>query len=107
MAEAILVVTMCASQEEAERIGCALVDERLVACASWGSGLTSVFRWQGRIERQSEVILLMKTQADLFERLALRIRELHSYQVPEIVALPVVAGDPDYLAWVRESTSGS
>jgi len=107
MTDAVFVVVMCADEGEAEGIATALVDERLAACANWGVGLTSLFRWEGRAERQGEAILLMKTRADLFERLSRRVKELHSYRVPEILALPVAAAEEGYLAWVRDSTLGA
>lgn len=84
-----------------------LVEERLAACASLLPGLRSIYRWQGRIEDEPELLLIIKTQAGLVERLAARVKELHPYTVPEIIALPVTAGWPDYLDWVRAETAGA
>ena len=95
----------CASVEEALRIGRELVEARLAACANVLPGLTSVYHWQGRIESGSEVGLILKTRAELVEPLIARVRALHSYTVPCIVALPIAAGNPDYLAWLAAETA--
>lgn len=106
MPDAIVVMVTCGSDAEAQKIADAAVAERLAACASILGSVRSVFRWQGAVARESELLLLMKTTPERFEALSRRVKELHSYQVPEIIAVPVVAGSPDYLAWVRESTEG-
>ena len=106
MPDAIVVMVTCASDAEAQKIADALVAERLAACASIIGPIRSIFRWQGAVARESELLLLMKTTPERFDALSRRVKELHSYQVPEIIALPVVAGSPDYLAWVRESAEG-
>lgn len=95
----------CASSEEASRIGRAVVEERLAACANILPGLVSIYRWQGRIETGQEVALVLKTRAERVEALTARIRALHSYSVPCVVALPILAGNPDYLAWLAEETA--
>ncbi len=88
---------------EAERLAQALLSERLVACVQMFP-VQSRYWWRGKIEAASEVMLLMKTRAGLMERLVARIKELHPYEVPEVVALPISEGNPDYLEWVREET---
>jgi periplasmic divalent cation tolerance protein len=105
MCEAIVVMVTCANDEEADAIADRVVAERLAACAGVAGHVRSLFHWQGALSRATETLLLLKTRAELFDRLSRRVRELHSYEVPEIIALPVVAGDADYLAWVRESTA--
>lgn len=92
------------SRGEAVTIGRALVEERLAACANVLDGMTSIYRWQGVVEQASEAVLIAKTRASLFDRLAARVMELHSYDLPCVVALPVTAGLPAYLAWLRDGT---
>lgn len=94
----------CASVEEALRIGRAAVEERLAACANVLPGLASIYRWQGRIESGQEAALILKTRAELVDPLTARVRALHSYSVPCVVALPIVAGNPTYLAWLVAET---
>jgi periplasmic divalent cation tolerance protein len=101
----LVVFVTCPNRRAAEMIGRTLVEERLAACANILPGLTSIYRWQGKICRYSEVLVLLKTRRSCFPTLARRVRELHPYSVPEIVALPVVLGSPTYLAWVAESTA--
>ena len=81
-----------------------LVDERLVACGSVVPGVTSVYRWEGELQEEPEVMLFLKTTDAALPDLLRRIPELHGYDVPEILALPVSEGHPPYLAWVTEST---
>ena len=92
-----------ASAEEGERIARSLLEERLAACVNIVPAVRSFFWWEGKVQAEAEVLLVVKTQAALFEALAARVRSLHSYTVPEIIALPVTAGNPAYLGWVRES----
>jgi periplasmic divalent cation tolerance protein len=98
--EAIIVYVMTANKAEAERIASALLDEKLVACANILGSAASLFWWQGRVDRADEVLLMLKTRADLFEELSAKVKGLHSYEVPEIVALPIVYGDRPYLEWL-------
>ena len=92
------------SREEALAIGRTVVDERLAACANVLDGMTSLYWWQGVLEQASEAVLILKTRAELVERLTMRVRELHSYDCPCVVALPIAAGNPDYLAWIAGET---
>lgn len=103
MKETVTLVT-CATPREARRIARALVTGRLAACVNIVPGVTSIYRWEGKIERGREVLLVIKSRAALSRRLVARVRALHSYKVPEVVTLPIASGDPDYLRWVREST---
>jgi periplasmic divalent cation tolerance protein len=101
----VRVVLMTAPDRAiAESLAQSLVAERLAVCANVVPGLASVYRWQGRIERADETLLILKTQADRVPALIARAAELHPYDVPEILALPVEAGLAAYLAWVREET---
>jgi periplasmic divalent cation tolerance protein len=104
MSHAVVLVT-ASSAEEAERIGRALVDERLAACANVVPGVVSTYWWQGRVEAAEEALIILKTRQDLVGRLTDRVKALHSYTVPEVIALPIVEGNPDYLRWIDESVA--
>jgi periplasmic divalent cation tolerance protein len=82
-----------------------LVEERLAACANIVKDIRSVFRWEGKIEDDSEALMVLKTREALFEDLEKRVRELHSYSVPEVIALPIVKGSEAYLSWLQEETA--
>lgn len=99
----IVVLITTSSGQEAEVIGKALVESRLAACVNISTGVRSLFWWQGAIEHQEEVLMLVKSRSDLLPSIIEIVRGLHSYTVPEVVALPILAGSPDYLAWVDES----
>jgi len=101
----VVVFVTCPNRRAAERIGRTLVEEHLAACANILQGLTSIYRWEGKVCRDPEVLVLLKTRRSCFPALARRVRELHPYSVPEIVALPVALGSPAYLAWVAASTA--
>jgi len=96
--------TTCKDARQAKVIARALVKEKLAACVNVVPGITSVYTWEGKAEETSEVLLLIKSRAALSKRLVSRIRALHSYEVPEVVTLPISSGNPAYLRWVREST---
>ncbi len=100
----VFVYMTAGSREEAERIGRALVEERLAACANLFGGMTSIYRWNGAIETADEVVLIAKTRADLFERLEARVRELHSYDTPCILEIPLGRGHVPFLDWIRAET---
>lgn len=102
--EALVVLCSCCGEEEAGRIARALVERRLSACASIVPGIQSIYRWQGQVERASECLLLIKTVRGAFDELRAAILELHSYEVPEVIALPVVTGYESYLRWVAENS---
>lgn len=103
MNPALVVLVTCPDRAVAKRLAEALVRRRLAACVNIVPGIQSVFRWKGKVERASEVLLLIKTPAKAFQRLRQAIATLHPYDVPEIIALPVKAGHPAYLAWIAES----
>lgn len=103
MTDQIVVLCTCASAEDAERLARALVTGRLAACVSVVPGLRSFYRWKGEIESAEECMLLIKSSRARFDTLREAIEKLHSYAVPEVLALPIVAGAPNYLAWLAES----
>jgi periplasmic divalent cation tolerance protein len=102
---AISVYIVAADEDEAGRIADSLVAARLAACVNILGVVRSVYRWQGKIEHAEEVAMIAKTRAALFEALAAHVRRLHSYEVPAIVAWPILDGDADYLAWIAGETS--
>lgn len=99
----VLALVTAPDRDHAARIAHALVEDRLAACVGLVDGLTSVYRWEGQVEEAAEVQLLIKTRADRFDALAERVVALHPYDVPEVIALPLAAGLPAYLAWMDES----
>lgn len=105
MTNARIVLTTTGSQEEGRKIAQALVDRRLAACVNIVPHVESIYRWQGKIETAEEWLLLIKTQADLFERVRDAVKELHSYDLPEFVMLEVAAGSHEYLSWITENVS--
>lgn len=105
MADCWIALTTLASREEGERLATTLVEERLAACVNVIGGVASLYRWEGRVERDEEVLLLMKTTVSGVERLKGRVLELHPYDTPEFLAFEVGAGAPGYLAWVVDSVA--
>jgi periplasmic divalent cation tolerance protein len=103
MGEAIVVLMTAANGEEAARLADMLIGAHLAACVQILPEMESVYRWQGKIERQPEILLLAKTSLSKFEDLEREVRALHSYETPEIVALPIVAGSTAYLEWLNAS----
>jgi periplasmic divalent cation tolerance protein len=104
MTDKIVVLVTCGSRKEARKIARALVERRLAACVNEiGAPVTSVYRWKGKGETAKEFLLVVKTTKKRFAALREAIRELHSYEVPEIIALPIVEGSRDYLDWISES----
>jgi len=104
MTEFLIVFITAPNEEEASKISHTLVEERLAACVNIIRSVRSIYRWQGRVEDESEVLMVVKTKRTLFDRLQKRVKELHSYEVPEIIGLPVVEGSKDYLAWLGQET---
>jgi periplasmic divalent cation tolerance protein len=101
------IVVLCTIPDEKTGLDMAekLVAEKLAACVNLSGGLTSVYRWQEKIEKETESLLIIKTRRILFSALEERIISLHPYQVPEIIALPILKGHPPYLDWIRKETS--
>lgn len=104
-AEAVRVILCTCPPGEAERVARSLLEPELVACVNIIPGLRSLYRWDGAIQDDAEVLLVMKTRATLFSRLEARIREVHPYKVPEILGLDVAEGSLPYLQWVVNSTA--
>jgi periplasmic divalent cation tolerance protein len=98
-----MILTACSSIEEAERIAWMLVEERAAACVQM-AGIKSIYRWKGNTEKSGEILLLIKTRSLLYGRVESLISAIHSYEVPEIVALPIMDGLKKYIAWVDEVT---
>lgn len=103
----IVVFVTAASAEEAATIGQTVVDEKLAACSNLIPSISSTYWWQGRVERATEALIVLKTRDDLLEAVIRRVRALHSYTVPEVIALPIIGGNPDYLRWIDESVRAS
>jgi periplasmic divalent cation tolerance protein len=101
---AMLIYATVPSREEARRIAGAVVGERLAACANILGETTSLYWWEGAVQEDKEVALILKTEEALVDRLTARVKALHSYTVPCVVALPIKTGNPDYLAWIDEET---
>lgn len=104
--KAILILTTADSAELARRIATALVEAREAACVNILPGIRSIYRWEGEVCEEGEHLLMIKTAADLHESVRSRIRQMHTYQIPEVVALPIHSGDHDYLEWLREQVAG-
>jgi periplasmic divalent cation tolerance protein len=108
MTEKIVILSTCGSETEAHRLARLLVDGRLAACVSVVGGgvlggVRSFYRWQGKVESSAEWLLLVKSSRDRFTEVRAAIEEAHSYEVPEIIALPIVEGAPAYLSWMDEN----
>lgn len=103
MTDYVQVLTTAGSEEEARRISEALVERRLAACVQVAGPIVSRYRWQGEVEEAQEWQCLAKTEMARYPEVEVTIREVHSYDEPEIVATPIVAGSPGYLAWIGES----
>jgi len=106
MERAVLVYTTYPSVVEAEQAGRALVERRLCACVNILPGMISFYRWQGKIDRGDEVVMIVKTRAGLAEPVRAAVKQMHSYATPAILVLPIEAVDPDYHAWIVAEASG-
>jgi periplasmic divalent cation tolerance protein len=96
-----LILTTCPDPTSAERLGRQLVEERLAACVNVLPSMRSIYRWKGQIEDAAEHLLIIKTRIGDYAAIEQRIRDLHSYELPEVIAVPIVAGLPAYLAWLE------
>ncbi|HLH02204.1 MAG TPA: divalent-cation tolerance protein CutA [Bryobacteraceae bacterium] len=103
MPDFVVVFCTCPDRAEALRLAHAILEQRLAACVNILPGIESVYRWNEKVETGSEVLLLIKTAAERFDALRQAILNLHSYQTPEVIALPIVTGSEPYLAWLRSS----
>lgn len=100
----LVVFITASSYEEARKIGDALVSQRKAACVNIVPRVNSLFWWKGKIEDAEESLLVVKTRAKLFPDVVSTVKGIHSYEVPEIIALPIIEGNPDYLKWIDEET---
>ena len=100
--EFIIIFVTAPSKREAGRIISALIKKKLCACATLLAGIDSQFIWKGRVERAKEVLILVKTRRSLFKKVMTEVKRLHSYEVPEIIAVPIVEGNREYLEWIGE-----
>jgi len=105
MSDAMVVLCTCSDQPEALRIANALIEGRLAACVNVLPPIQSIYRWEENIETAQEILLLIKTTAQAFSAVQKRIVELHSYDTPEIIAMPVTTGSEKYLAWLQAQVS--
>ena len=105
MTDPIVVLITAGSVEEAQKISGRILDERAAACVNILPGLISCYRWKGKIENDREVLMLVKSSRALLDDIIEIVKKNHSYEVPEIIALPVSGGSPDYLDWIEEETS--
>jgi periplasmic divalent cation tolerance protein len=99
----IVIFVTAKDQKEASQIARGLLRAKLIACANIIDGVRSLFWWQGKIDSSREVLLVLKTKKNLFKKVAVKVKALHSYQTPEIIALPIACGSEDYLKWINSS----
>ena len=99
-AEFVLILVTAADVAEAELISQTLVEKKLIACCSIVTPVSSVFHWKGKIDRETEVLMLFKSVKNHFNQIVTEVQKLHSYETPEIIAIPIIAGSEDYLNWI-------
>jgi periplasmic divalent cation tolerance protein len=107
MTDKIVVLSTCATEADAERLARALVEGRLAACVNVVPGVRSFYHWKGETESSAEFLLIVKTSRELFPALQAEMEKLHPYEVPELLALPVVAGAENYLSWLQANLRGA
>ncbi len=103
MKKYIVIFVTCSSRKEASLIARKLLNEKLIACANIIEGIDSFFWWKGKVDRAKEVLVIMKTAGKNFDKVRKRVKKLHSYEVPEIIVLPITAGESSYLKWIDKS----
>ncbi|MGL1862216.1 MAG: divalent-cation tolerance protein CutA [Pseudodesulfovibrio sp.] len=103
MSESLIYIT-CETTEEAENIGAIIVERRLAACVNILSGMQSMYWWEGKVEKADEIVLIAKTRTSLVDELTEAVTAMHSYDVPCVVAMPLIGGNPQFLSWIREET---
>ena len=103
--EALVVYITAPNEEEGAKIARLLVEERLAGCVNIVPEIRSIYSWQGKIEDEKEVLLIVKTRFKLFTALKSKVLKMHSYSVPEIIALPIVDGSEEYIKWLKEVTT--
>lgn len=100
----IIVLTTCNSSEIASSIAESLVSNKLAACVNVINSVESIYQWQGKIEHDKEILLIIKTRKSLYSQLEQAIQELHDYELPEIIAVPIDTGEKNYLNWIQSAT---
>ena len=103
----ILVLNTCNSDEIASKMAETLVSKKLAACVNIVKNVESIYQWQGKIEHDKELLLIIKTRQSLFSQLEHEIQELHDYELPEIIAVPIEAGEKNYLNWIKSATNAT
>jgi periplasmic divalent cation tolerance protein len=103
----VVIFVTAANKKEADSIAAALIKNRLAACVNISGNLKSVFRWQAKVDTAKELLLIIKSKRALLPRIIKLIKSKHSYEVPEIIALPIISGNPDYLRWIDGSVRKS
>lgn len=104
MPDAFVIFCTCGSSQEAQALATALVEEHLAACVNIVPEIRSVYRWKGQMETATEVLLIIKSTGDRLAAIQSRLQALHSYELPEVIALPIVSGSESYLAWLADET---
>jgi periplasmic divalent cation tolerance protein len=100
MTDKIVVLSTCSSAKEADAIARRLVEKRLAACVNLLPGMKSIYRWKGAVEESDEVLLVIKSSRELFNELRIELEKVHTYELPELIALPIVDGSEAYLNWI-------
>ena len=106
MIDKIIVLITATSKEEADHIGTALVNEHIAACVNILPQIRSLFFWEGKLQDENETLIIVKSRLSQLDRIITRVKELHSYTVPEVIAIPLIGGSPEYLHWLNDSTQG-
>ncbi len=102
--DVIVILVTTANRAEAELIGQSLVEKKLAACCNIVESIFSIFHWEGKVCKENEVLLIIKSVKDRFDEIVVEVTKLHSYTTPEIITLPIVAGSEDYLSWIQKET---
>ena len=105
MTDKVIVLTTCGKSEDAEKLAQGLIEKRLAACVNVVSGVRSYYRWQGKIENDTELLLIIKTARGLVDQVRQELEKLHPYELPELVVAPIIDGSPNYLAWLEKEVT--
>jgi len=105
--EFVLILVTTADKAEAEQISQHLVEEKLIACCNIVSPIVSLFFWKGKIEKEQESLMIIKSISNNFDKIVQKVKKLHSYETPEIIALPIILGSEEYLNWIKNETTNN